>query len=56
MIGAGSRRGAEACCGPGPFPSSRRPPMKLKPLSPGFGLEASGIDLAQPLSNADGYG
>ena len=26
--------------------------LKLKPLSPGFGLEASGIELAEPLSDA----
>src|SRR5438876_8878832 len=26
--------------------------LQLKPLSPGFGLEASGIDLAEPLSDA----
>src|SRR5437016_3313571 len=29
----------------------RRPMLRLKPLSPGFGLEATGIDLSEPLSD-----
>src|SRR5437667_6261396 len=27
--------------------------FKVKPLSPGFGLETSGVDLSQPLSDAE---